>query len=118
MFVNIVNDHYGDRIRSERRRLEMTQTQFAQATGISQATQVGYENGAHLPNVHYLNRASALGVDIVFVVLGKRTPQAAVDWVDWDTFLRIVAAIDEWLETNLLTVDQYSTVTLEHAKKT
>lgn len=90
----------------------MTQTQFAQATGISQATQVGYENGAHLPNVHYLNRASALGVDIVFVVLGKRAPQASIDWVDWDTFLRIVAAIDEWLETNLVTVDREKTLRL------
>ena len=90
----------------------MTQTQFAQATGISQATQVGYENGAHLPNVHYLNRASALGVDIVFVVLGKRAPQAAVDWVDWDTFIHIVAAIDEWLENNLVTVEREKTLRL------
>lgn len=108
----LMNENYGDRIRSERRRIKMTQSRFALATGVTQPTQVGYENGSRIPNIHYLNRASAIGVDIVYVVLGKRAPLSSIEWVDWDTYLRIVAAIDEWLEDNLLTLERDKTLRL------
>jgi transcriptional regulator with XRE-family HTH domain len=100
-----MNALYGERIRSERKRLKLTQTAFAKAVGVSQTTQVGYETGAHLPNVHYLATAATLGVDILYVVLGKQASLAAIDFIHWDTYIRIVEAIDEWLDRNLLTVD-------------
>jgi len=100
-----VIENYGDRIRSERRRLKMTQTAFSKAVAISQATQVGYESGAHLPNIQYLSRSASLGVDIIFVILGKPARRAAIDWIDWETYVQIVTAIDQWLEENLAAVD-------------
>ena len=96
---------YGDRLRAERRRLKLTQTAYAKAVGISQATQVGYESGAHLPNIDYLSRSARLGVDIVFVVLGSPSQKSAIEWLDWDTYIKIVSAIESWLDENLVTVD-------------
>lgn len=94
------SDNFGARIRSERRRLKMTQQQFAKSVGVSQGSQVGYESGAHLPNVQYLARAATLGVDVVYVVLGRSGSSEAIDLMDWDTFGEIVTAIDKWLEEN------------------
>ncbi len=91
---------YGARIRSERRRLKLTQQRFADAVGVSQGSQVGYESGAHLPNVQYLARAATLGVDLVYVVLGRSGSSEAIDLMNWDTFDQIVAAIDSWLTEN------------------
>ncbi len=96
---------YGDRLRAERRRLKLTQTAYAKSVGISQATQVGYESGAHLPNIDYLSRSARLGVDIVLVVLGSPSQKSAVEWLDWDTYIKIVSAIESWLDENLVTVD-------------
>ena len=95
---------FGGRIRSERRRLKLTQQQFAKAVGVSQGSEVGYESGAHIPNIQYLARAANLGVDIVYVVLGRRGSSEAIDLVNWDSFIRIVTAIDEWLEENEATM--------------
>ncbi len=95
---------YGERIRSERLRLKMTQSAFAKGVDISQGSQVGYESGAHLPNVQYLARAAAIGVDIVFVILGQRGTSAAIDMVDWDTHDRIAAAVERWLDEHSVTL--------------
>ena len=51
-----------------------------------------------------LARAVNLGVDIVYVVLGRRGSSEAIDLVNWDSFIRIVTAIDEWLEENEATM--------------
>lgn len=97
-------EHYGERIRAERLRLKLTQSAFAKGVGVSQGSQVGYESGAHLPNVHYLARAATLGVDLVFVVLGKRGSTAAIDMIEWNTHTRIVAVIEQWLDEHNVTL--------------
>ena len=95
---------YGERIRSERLRLKLTQSAFAKGVGVSQGTQVGYESGARLPNVQYLARASALGVDIIYVILGKQGSKVAIDMVDWGMEARILGAVERWLHEHEVTL--------------
>ena len=95
---------FGERIRAERRRLKMTQAEFASAADVSPTSQVGYESDAHIPNLRYLARVAAAGTDYVFVMQGKPREQAAIDWIDWDTYIKIVEGIEEWLDQNLVTV--------------
>lgn len=97
-------EHYGERIRAERLRLKLTQSAFAKGVGVSQGSQVGYESGAHLPNVQYLARTAMLGVDLVYVVLGKRGSTAAIEMIDWDTHASIVAAVERWLDEHNVTL--------------
>lgn len=91
-------DHYGERIRAERLRLKLTQTEFAKAVGISQGTQVGYESGARLPNIQYLTLAAGLGVDVMYLIFGKPGKTAAMDMLDWELQTTILKVVERWLD--------------------
>ena len=66
----------GPRLREERERLELTQREFGQVGGVEPNAQGKYENGERSPRADYLAAVSAIGVDILYVVLGHRTPLA------------------------------------------
>ncbi|MCZ4065626.1 transcriptional regulator [Oxalobacter aliiformigenes] len=59
-----------DRLRLERESLGMTQDVFAEKAGIVRNTQGLYESGKRKPNIEYLKRIHALGVDITYVITG------------------------------------------------
>jgi transcriptional regulator with XRE-family HTH domain len=61
-----------DRLRLERQKLNLSQGDFGAQVGVSKTTQFNYEAGARMPDAMYLNQAAALGVDVHFVVTGKR----------------------------------------------
>ncbi len=60
----------GDRLREERKRLGMTQEQFAAAAGVVGRTQGMYEREDRAPDSIYLAAVARLGVDIGYVVTG------------------------------------------------
>lgn len=62
----------GVRLKEERERLGMTQTAFAERTGVQKNTQLNYEKGARSPDVSYLSRAAAAGADVQYIVTGQR----------------------------------------------
>jgi len=62
----------GNRLREERERLCLSQALFAGKMGISRMSQVNYETGKRLPDAGYLFAASEAGVDITYVITGKR----------------------------------------------
>lgn len=62
----------GDRLKEERERLGLNQTDFAALAGASKNTQYNYEKGERSPDANYLSAAAAQGVDVLYVVTGER----------------------------------------------
>jgi len=70
----------------ERSRLGLSQSALAEIGGVSRETQINYEkDGGSTPNCVYLERALAQGMDVMYVLTGKR----AADW-SLDPMLRTV----------------------------
>lgn len=67
----------GDRLKEERERLGLNQTDFAALAGASKNTQYNYEKGERSPDANYLAAAAEKGVDVLYVLTGERIPQAA-----------------------------------------
>lgn len=63
----------GLRLRDERRRLGLTQKQFAQLGGVTPNTQINYEASRRSPNNAYWMTVAQLGVDIQYVLTGVRS---------------------------------------------
>ena len=63
----------GNRLREERERLCLSQALFSGKIGISRMSQVNYESGKRSPDAAYLLAAFENGVDVGYVVTGKRT---------------------------------------------
>lgn len=81
----------GNRLREERRRLNMSQSELAQAGQVSLSTQVGYETGARVPDLEYLLRVMKAGVDKDYLLTGSRMGPT-----DLELVVRIFESIDEW----------------------
>lgn len=64
----------GARLREERTRLGVSQTELAVACGIAKNTQLNYEKDERSPDAKYLTAAEALGMDVYYVLIGKRLP--------------------------------------------
>lgn len=71
MNVNLPSE-FPSRLREERRRLGMNQTEFAKATGVHLNSQSRYEKGERAPDTTYLAALAKVGVDLVFVLTGER----------------------------------------------
>ena len=66
----------GERIRSERERLEMSQPQFAKIAGTTKQTLFSWESGKTSPNAGQMASLAAAGVDITYIVTGQRSQAA------------------------------------------
>ena len=64
----------GVRLREERDRLDMNQTDFAEAVGATRKTQFNYESDQRRPDADFLAAAAAIGVDVMYVLTGKHGP--------------------------------------------
>lgn len=63
---------FGDRLKSERERLGLSQTAFGEACGVKKLAQLHYEKGDRNPDIVYLEKASGLGVDLYYLLTGFR----------------------------------------------
>jgi transcriptional regulator with XRE-family HTH domain len=63
---------FGQRLAAERRRLGLSPSAFAQASGVSPNSVQGYEAGIGNPSLAYLDRLHVLGCDVYFIVTGQR----------------------------------------------
>ena len=75
----IKSEGLGDRLREERDRLGLNQTDFGLQVGVSRGTQKAYELGAGAPDVRYLVALEAIGVDVSYVLTGRRFTQETGD---------------------------------------
>ncbi len=67
-------DLFGDRIKSERLRLNFQQLAFAEACEVSRGALLKWEKNEASPNAQALALMSKLGVDVLYVVTGQRAP--------------------------------------------
>lgn len=67
----------GDRLKEERSRLGLSQTDLGAVGGVGKTTQINYEKGERSPDATYLAAVAAKGIDVLYVVTGQRVPQAA-----------------------------------------
>lgn len=63
----------GDRLREERQKTGKNQEAFGMVGGVSRRSQAEYESGKTPPNTDYLERISESGIDIAYVLTGRRT---------------------------------------------
>lgn len=70
----------GERLKAERARLTMSQTELAAVGSVGKTTQINYEKGLRSPDAAYLAAVAGVGVDVLYVVTGKSsTALAPVD---------------------------------------
>jgi transcriptional regulator with XRE-family HTH domain len=67
----------GNRLREERDRLGLSQAAFGEIGGVKANAQGNYEKGERFPDAGYLAAVAAVGVDVLYVVIGERKPQPA-----------------------------------------
>ncbi|VWD64096.1 putative transcriptional regulator [Burkholderia lata] len=72
------SDIFSVRLKLERKRLGMNQTEFAAAGGVLQHAQVNYEKGARCPDASYLAGIAEVGVDIQYVLTGRPSDSATL----------------------------------------
>lgn len=60
----------GATLAEERKRLGLSQTQFAAIPGVTRKTLFGYETGERVPDAAALAAWAAIGVDIAYVITG------------------------------------------------
>lgn len=91
----------GSRLREERNRLSLIQTEAAKAAGVSYVSYQSYEKGERYPNAESLYGLFLVGFDVLYIVTGSRNnntlsnTQAAV--------LEQFGQIDERLHPAVLT---------------
>ncbi|RHW21712.1 transcriptional regulator [Pseudomonas jilinensis] len=64
----------GERLREERERLSLNQEAFGHLGGVNRNTQAKYEKAERNPDSAYLIGLSAAGVDLLYVLTGRRLP--------------------------------------------
>lgn len=62
----------GIRLKSERKRLDLSQQELGALGGIEANAQGLYERGKRFPNAGYLGSVAKAGVDVLFVITGTR----------------------------------------------
>lgn len=67
---------FGERLKQERKRLGMTQPDFALVGGVEKGTQINYEQDKRFPDVKYLVAIAAIGVDTQYVLHGEPSQES------------------------------------------
>lgn len=75
--MHLSREAIGNRLQEERKRLGLNQDVFAAEVGVAKRTLASYEGGAGDVGALVLAHAALLGVDVLYVVTGQRTPEAA-----------------------------------------
>lgn len=66
---------FGERLRDERKRLGLSQDEFAGRVGVKRLAQLQYEKEVREPRTSYLAALGALGVSLSYVLFGKKGPE-------------------------------------------
>jgi transcriptional regulator with XRE-family HTH domain len=69
----------GLRLKEEREKLGLNQTQLGAIGGVQKQSQLKYENEATFPKADYLTEIAKIGIDVVYVLFGVRADTAISD---------------------------------------
>lgn len=64
---------FSERLKEERKRLSISQTDFGTSCGVTKQAQIRYEKGVRSPDSDYLEQAHEIGVDVSYLITGIRT---------------------------------------------
>ena len=87
----------GIRLKEERKRLGLTQEAMGLACGVAKRTQILFEQDAHLPGGAYFVAADELGVDVTYVLVGRRERLAEADADLLDAWRSGSVALEEYV---------------------
>jgi transcriptional regulator with XRE-family HTH domain len=65
-----------ERLKEERLRLDLNQTEFGELGGVQKDAQLKYESGKRKPDTEYLSAIAAAGADVQYIVTGIRSSAA------------------------------------------
>jgi len=85
---------FGERLTYERKRLGLSQGDFAEKVGLKRITQHFYEKEQNYPNYNYFNDCNDIGVDISYLLFAKRKPEHGVE-LTLDMLKKIFSVVDE-----------------------
>lgn len=71
-------DNFPIRLKQERQRLHMNQTEFAGSGGVQKQAQFTYEKGLRYPDASYLARIAEIGVDVLYLLTGRASDPATL----------------------------------------
>lgn len=90
-------EEIGQRLKAERRRLGLSQGDFATSGGIRRSTLYQYERGDRRPSLDFLLKTATAGVDLNFIIFGKRNVRLADEVrVERQTLDQIYAIVDRY----------------------
>lgn len=84
---------FSERLREERTRLNLNQTEFAALGRVTKSTQANYEKGGRSPDADYLMALLPHGVDVYYLLVG--VPGEAVARGLAPGQVRVLAAFDQ-----------------------
>jgi transcriptional regulator with XRE-family HTH domain len=89
----------GARLKEERRRLGMSQADFAALGDAGRASQFNYESGERSPDASYLAAIAEAGADIGYIVTGRHSDSniAQGTVVDWALLERVIVGVEAFL---------------------
>lgn len=73
-----MNTSHGERLKNERLRLNMSQTEFIEIINASKTTVFNWERGETYPSSLQLEQMAKIGMDIMYIVTGVRSSQNTV----------------------------------------
>ena len=66
---------FGERLREERVKVGLSQTEFGELAGVTKKTQMLYEADDRVPDARYLIAVNEAGVDVQYILTGERRGQ-------------------------------------------
>lgn len=93
----------GDRLREERDKLGLTQTEMAKACGVAFRTYCDYEASKTEPKASLLARLNEMGVDVMYILSGCRIPQDNIS-IEEKKLIENYRAMDEAARLNVQAV--------------
>lgn len=71
--------NFSERLREERKKLGLSQEEFALVAGVKKLAQGNYEKGERHPDSRYLAAIAAAGADVLYILTGQRADGQAMD---------------------------------------
>jgi len=86
---------FGERLKAERKRLNLSQTELAQIGGVGRLAQSQYESEQSAPTTRYLSAISGAGVNLTYLVVGIRPEKLSLTPEQQD---KVERKAFEWVE--------------------
>jgi transcriptional regulator with XRE-family HTH domain len=88
----------GRRLLEERKRLALNQEALGAKANVSRAAQATYESGKTPPDIIYMALVGEAGVDVGYVLSGRRGPEVGGDLLDWTLAGQLLAGIEDFAQ--------------------